>query len=285
MFAPALPQSPEPLLPDYVRADGGVRLRFGKVGTRTMRLDVAESGGYRARFPTAYDERCEAVLINTAGGMAGGDRAVTRIALDAGAQATVTTQAAEKIYRSQGSDTRVETHIEVAAGAELAWLPQETILFSGSRLSRSLDVDLAADASFIAAETLYFGRAAMGESLSRGHLRDRWRIRRDGKLIFAEDLLLDGAIDATLGRKAVGQGARAAATVFATGPGQLEKLAEIRALLADDTVFAEVEAGAGVLDGFLLIRLLSADAQALRRALVMLLGHLIGRALPRTWSI
>lgn len=284
MFAPALPQSPEPLLPDYVRADGGVRLRFGKVGARTTRLEVAESGGYRARFPTAYDERCEAVLINTAGGMAGGDRAVTQIALDVGAQATVTTQAAEKIYRSQGSQTRVETRIDVADGAELAWLPQETILFSGSRLSRSLDVELAADASFIAAETLYFGRAAMGESLSRGLLRDRWRIRREGRLIFAEDLRLDGAIDASLGRKAVGQGARAAATVFAAGSGQPEKLAEIRALLADDPAFAEVEAGAGILDGFLLIRLLSADAQALRRALVMLLGHLIGRALPRTWS-
>lgn len=284
MFAPALPQSPEPLLPDYVRADGGVRLRFGQVGARTMRLEVAESGGYRARFPTAYDECCEAVLINTAGGMAGGDRAVTQIALDRGAQAIVTTQAAEKIYRSQGSDTRVETRIDVAAGAELAWLPQETILFSGSRLLRSLEVELAADASLIAAETLYFGRAAMGESLSRGHLHDRWRIRRDGKLIFAEELRLDGAIDATLGRKAVGQGARAAATVFAAGSGQPEKLPEIRALLADDPAFATVEAGAGTLDGFLLIRLLCADAQALRRALVMLLGHLIGRALPRTWS-
>jgi urease accessory protein len=284
MFAPALPQLPEPLLPDYVRADGGVRLRFGKVGARTMRLDVAESGGYRARFPTAYNERCEAVLINTAGGMAGGDRAVTQVALDPGAQATVTTQAAEKIYRSQGSETRVETRIEVAAGAELAWLPQETILFSGSRLSRRLDVALAADASLIAAETLYFGRAAMGESLSRGHLHDRWRIRRDGKLIFAEDLRLDGTIDATLGHKAVGQGARAAATVFAAGPGQSEKLPEIRALLAEDSTFTAVEAGAGTLDGFLLIRLLSADAQALRRALVMLLGHVTGRALPRTWS-
>lgn len=284
MLAPVLPQPIEPLLPDYVRADGGVRLRFGKVGARTMRLELAESGGYRARFPTAYDERCEAVLINTAGGMAGGDRALTQIALDAGAQATVTTQAAEKIYRSQGSETRVETRIELAAGATLAWLPQETILFSGSRLKRSLSVDLAADAGFIAAETLYFGRAAMGESLVRGHLRDRWRIRRGGRLIFAEDLRLDGAIDATLGRKAIGQGARAVATVFAAGPGQPEKLGEIRDLLASDLAFSGVEAGAGTLDGFLLIRLLSSDAQALRRALVILLGQVTGRALPRTWS-
>jgi urease accessory protein len=284
MLAPALPQPIEPLLPDYVRADGGVRLRCGRVGARTMRLELAESGGYRARFPTSYDERCEAVLINTAGGMAGGDRAVTAIAVDDGAQAVVTTQAAEKIYRSQGSDTQVETRIEVGAGAELAWLPQETILFSGSRLQRSLAVDLAADARFVAAETLYFGRAAMGESLGRGHLRDRWRIRRDGRLVFAEDLRLGGAIDATLGRKAIGQGARAVATVFAAGPGQPEKLGAIRDLLAGDLACSGVEAGAGTLDGFLLIRLLCGDAQALRRALVILLGQVTGRALPRTWS-
>lgn len=228
MFAPALPLPADPLLPDYVRANGGVRLRFGQVGVRTMRLEVAESGGYRARFPTSYDERCEAVLINTAGGMAGGDHATTRIAVDAGARALVTTQAAEKIYRSQGSDTRVETRIAVAEAAGLAWLPQETILFSGARLSRRLEVELAAGSDFVACETLYFGRAAMGEALLHGCLRDRWRIRRGGKLVFAEDLRLEGAIDATLRRKAVGLGARAVSTVLAAGPGHAARLAEIR---------------------------------------------------------
>jgi urease accessory protein len=282
MYAPALPLPVDPLLPDYVRASGGVRLRFGKVGGRTMRLDVAETGGYRARFPTSYDERCEAVLINTAGGMAGGDSARTAIALDQGAQAVVTTQAAEKIYRSQGSDTCVETQIAVAARAELAWLPQETILFSGARLARSLSVELAADSGFIACETLYFGRAAMGETLLHGALHDRWRIRREGRLVFAEDLRLEGAIDETLRRKAVGQGARAVSTVLATAPGRLD---EVRAFLAEEAAFSDVEAAAGAHEGFLLIRLLSSDAQALRRALVMLLGHLTGRALPRTWSI
>lgn len=247
-----------------------------------MRLEVAESGGYRARFPIGHDGRCEAVLINTAGGMAGGDRARTQITLEPGAQAVVTTQAAEKIYRSQGSDTHVDTEISVAAGAELAWLPQETILFSGARLARGLSVDLAADAGLIACETLYFGRAAMGETLLNGSLRDRWRIRRAGRLVFAEDLRLEGAIEETLRRKAVGQGARAVSTVLATEPGRLD---EIRAFLAEEHAFASVEAAAGAHEGFLLLRLLGGDAHVLRRALVMLLGHLTRRALPRTWSI
>ncbi|WP_332695286.1 urease accessory protein UreD [Bosea sp. (in: a-proteobacteria)] len=285
MYAPALPLPIDPLLPDYVRASGGVRLRLGRIGDRTMRLEVAESGGYRARFPTSHDGRCEAVLINTAGGMAGGDRARTEIALDAGAQAVVTTQAAEKIYRSQGSDTQVDTEITVASGAELAWLPQETILFSGARLARSLNVDLAASSSFVACETLYFGRAAMGEVLLHGSLHDRWRIRREGRLVFAEDLRLDGAIETTLRRKAVGQGARAVSTVLATAPEATGWLDEIRAFLIEDPAFSRVEAAAGAHEGFLLIRLLGGDAQALRRALVMLLRQVTGRALPRTWSI
>lgn len=285
MYAPALPLPVDPLLPDYVRARGGVRLRFGRIGERTMRLETAESGGYRARFPTSHDGVCEAVLINTAGGMAGGDRARTAVALDPGAQAVVTTQAAEKIYRSQGSATRVETTLAVAPGAELAWLPQETILFCGARLERSLNVDLAADSGFTACETLYFGRAAMGETLLHGSLRDRWRIRRGGRLVFAEDLRLDGAIEETLRRKAVGQGARAVSTVLATLPRPPGRLDEIRALLADDPALSGVEAAAGAHEGFLLIRLLGGEAQALRRALVMLLGQVTGRALPRTWSI
>jgi urease accessory protein len=284
MFAPPLPASADPLLPGYVRADGGVRVRFARAGAVTRRMEVAESGGYRARFPDTYADHCEAVLINTGGGMAGGDRMRCGIEVGSDAAAVVTTQAAEKIYRSQGSDTVVETSLDVAAGASLAWLPQETILFSGARLRRSLAVDLAPDARFLACETLFFGRAAMGETLARGSLRDRWRLRRGGRLVFAEDLALGGPIEALLARPALGGGAKAVATVLEAAPDAQERLEAVRALLAAPGAGAPVEAAAGVLDGFLLIRLIAGDAQALRRAVVMLLGHLTGRALPRTWS-
>lgn len=284
MFAPPIPTSADPLLPAYVRADGGVRLRFGRVGEVTRRLELAESGGYRARFPTTFDATCEAVLINTGGGMAGGDAMRVAAVVEAGADAVITSQAAEKIYRSQGSDTRVETKLSVASGASLAWLPQESILFSGARLARNLSIDLAADSRLVACESVYFGRSAMGEAVTRGALRDRWRIRRDGRLVFAEDLRLDGAIEQKLARPAIAAGARAIATVLAAGPDHLSQLENIRALFSETPDFAEVEAGAGLVSGLLVIRLLSADASALRRALVMLLRHVTGRALPRTWS-
>lgn len=283
MFAPPVPAASDPLLPAYVRAAGGVRLRFGRVGAQTHRLDVAESGGYRARFPTTFDATSEAVLINTGGGMAGGDAMRVGIDVGPGSDAIVTTQAAEKIYRSQGADTRIETTLSVGAGASLAWLPQESILFSGARLTRSLTIDLAADARLIASEAVFFGRSAMGETMLRGALRDRWRIRREGRLVFADDLRLEGAIAETLARQAVGAGACAAATIIVAGPDLQDRLEQARAC-GDEASAGTVEIGAGIVADLLVIRLLSPDAQALRRVLVTLLGHLTGRALPRTWS-
>lgn len=283
MFAPPVPAASDPLLPAYVRAHGGVQLRFGRVGARTHRLELAESGGYRARFPTTFDATSEAVLINTGGGMAGGDSMRVEAVLEPGSEAVITTQAAEKIYRSQGVDTRIATTLSVGEGASLAWLPQESILFSGARLSRSLAIDLAEDARLVACESVFFGRSAMGEAVLRGALDDRWRIRRAGRLVFADDLRLDGAVADTLARPAVAAGARAAATLVAAGPDLAETLEAVRALFGDDDG-AAVEAGAGIVSDLLVIRLLSIDAQALRRALVTLLGHLTGRALPRTWS-
>jgi urease accessory protein len=284
MFAPPVPAASDPLLPAYVRAAGGVRLRFGRVGARTRRLELAESGGYRARFPTTFDTTSEAVLINTGGGMAGGDAMRVEAALDPGSDAIITTQAAEKIYRSQGADTRIETVLSVARDAKLAWLPQEGILFSGARLSRSLTIDLARESELVACESVFFGRAAMGEAMLRGALRDRWRIRRGGRLVFADDLRLEGAIASHLARSAIGAGARAAATVVAAGARHRASCDDLRGLLAQEE-FATVEAGAGIVSDLLVIRLLSGDAQALRRVLVTLLVQVTGRALPRTWSI
>lgn len=283
MLAPPVPAAKEALLPLSIRAAGGVRLRFGCRGGRTHRLDVEESGGYRARFPTTYDDSCEAVLINTGGGMAGGDAMRVRVELGEGCQAVVTSQAAEKIYRSQGPDTEVDTRLSVPAAARLAWLPQETILYSGARLKRSLTADLTGDAELIACETLFFGRSAMGEIVQRGALRDRWRLRRDGRLIFADDLRIEGDIAKQMARSAIGAGACAAATVLATGGSRSRDLDEIRTLLLEcggDVV----ESGAGLLSDLLVVRLLSRDAQALRRVLVTLLGQVIGGALPRTWA-
>ncbi|MGL4976036.1 MAG: urease accessory protein UreD [Bosea sp. (in: a-proteobacteria)] len=275
------------ILPAHIRADGGVRLRFGRAGEKSCRLELHESGGYRARFPThASDAPCEAVLINTGGGMAGGDRMRTQIAVDDGAKAVVSTQAAEKIYRSQGADTCIETQLSVGAGAQLDWLPQETILFSGGRLKRSLDVSLAKDSQLMICECLYFGRVAMGELLEAGSFQDRWRIRRnnsEGKseLVFAEDVRLDGLLNIELARKAVASGARAVATLLVLRPDAEQLLEHVRNLLDESLC----EAGTTAFNGMLLVRLLGPDAAALRRSLVTVITHVSQRALPRVWTL
>jgi urease accessory protein len=230
------------------------------------------------RFPKGFQnsEACEAVLINTGGGMAGGDRMVVDMRLAAGAAAVVTTQSAEKVYRAQRAATEITVNLDLAGASRLAWLPQETILFSQSRMRRCVDIALAPDASLIFVESVIFGRLAMGETMGRGGFGDRWRVRRDGVLVFAEDVRLDGEIDRLLDRKAIGEGARALATVLVVAPDAEARIDAVRAALAD--------AASSAWNGMVVVRFLSRSAQALRADLVRFLERLRGTPMPRSWQ-
>ena len=168
------------------RATGRIALGVaaGIGGTRPAR--VHESGSLRVRFPHRDGQALDAVIVNTAGGMTGGDRFELAIDVAAGAQMSVTTAAAEKIYRSLGPDTALDVNLKIGSGGTLAWLPQETILFDRARLRRKIDVDLAPDANLLVAEASIFGRSAMGETVISGCFFDCWRVRVGGSLIFAE---------------------------------------------------------------------------------------------------
>jgi urease accessory protein len=267
-------------LPAFVRAAGGVRLEIGRTGRGSAPLVVAESGGYRIRFPNAGGA-CEGVFINTGGGMAGGDRMAVDVSLRKGAAAVFTTQAAEKVYRSDGPDTAIAIRLVLGPASRLDWLPQEQILFDGARLRRHLDVDMMGDASLTLAESVVFGRAARGETLDEGAFRDRWRVRRDGHLVLAEDVRLDGAIQKTLARPAVGGGgARALATVLHLAPDAEARRDGARAALAG----TRSECGVSAWDGMLVARFLSPNPQALRADLVRFLENFRGAAMPRSWQ-
>jgi urease accessory protein len=245
---------------------------------------VFETGGMRLRFPHSGDI-CEAVILNTGGGMAGGDQARFAFAGGPSSQAIVTTQAAEKIYRADGAATEVSVTLSVAAGASLTWAPQETVLFQGADLRRRLEAEVAADASLMIVESTVFGRLAHGEISIDAAFRDDWRIRRAGKLIFAEAVRLENA-GRELDRPAVGAGARATATLLWVAPdasNHLERLRELfeREMQAEG---APLEAGAGALDGFVIARLLSPAPQRLRGALVAAMRLARGREAPRVWT-
>ena len=170
-------------------------------------------------------------MLNTAGGLTGGDYYRTEAAAGEGAALTLTTQACERLYRAVDGTARVETELRAGPGAMLHWLPQETILFDGGRLNRTLSVDLAGDAVFLGVEALMLGRAASGETVTMGAFHDSWRIRRDGRLIFADEARMQDDIDATSQGPAVMAGHKAVATVVLAAPGAQDRLAEAREAL------------------------------------------------------
>jgi len=259
------------------RAVGSVSFAVKTVAGKTRRGHVHEAGSLRVRCPGAPSAELEAVLINTAGGVAGGDRFSLDIAAGEGTRLVVTTAAAEKVYRTLGPDSTIDVKLDVAAGATLAWLPQETILFDRARLSRSIEVSLAANARIVLAEAIVFGRSGMGEAVVEGALFDRWRVRRAGKLIYAETVWLDGAIAARLAAPAVAKGGVAVATVLIV-PGGETTVAAIRA--RSEQFSGEI--GASTWNGLAAVRLCAADGAALRRDLVHVMTTL--RELPRIWT-
>ncbi len=259
------------------RARGTARFAAEAAGPVTRRSDVFEDGSLRIRFPSSHSGQLSAVLVNTAGGVAGGDRFAVGVAAHNGANVSVTTAAAEKIYRSHGADSVLDLTLDVGQGARLHWLPQETILFDRVKARRQIEIDLAGDASLLLAEMVVFGRTAMSEALSEGRFIDRWRMRRDGKLIFADTLHLDGRIGESLAQKAVASGAVAIATLLIV-PGNDAIVAEVREHVSDDC-----EIGASSWNGFAIVRFCAQNAATLRGAVIKILANVAPAALPRLW--
>jgi urease accessory protein len=262
------------------RTEGSLRLGFVRREAMTV-LDVLhQAGASRARFPNPGENAPpEAVLLNTAGGLTGGDRVDTAVTLGPGAQATVTTAAAEKIYRAREGAATIRVKLSVAQGARLAWLPQATILFDQSRLDRHTEVELADDATFLAVEMLVFGRQAMGEDVHEGAFHDAWRLRRGGELVYADTFRAEGHVADMLDRPATLGGARALAMVLYVGTDAAGRLDQVRALLQS----AENTAGASTWNGVLVVRATARDSQTLQRDIAPLLEALSGRPLPRVW--
>jgi urease accessory protein len=260
------------------RAVGRLSFSVKHTAGKTRRGELHESGSLRVRCPNTSADELEAVLINTAGGVAGGDRFALDIAAGEGTNLVVTTAAAEKVYRTLGATSVIDVKLDVSSGATLSWLPQETILFSHARLSRSIEVGLALDARIFLAEGIVFGRSGMGETVEEGALTDRWRVRRGGKLIYAETMRLDGAIAARMDEAAVARGGVAIATALIV-PGDDAVVASIRAMQDD---FAG-EVGASAWNGLAAVRFVAPDGAALRHDLIRVMTAARG-ALPRIWT-
>jgi urease accessory protein len=258
------------------RAFGRIALAVKASRGVTGRARLREEGPLRLRCPGPPSAELEAVILNTAGGMAGGDRFSIEISVGPGAHVVVTTAAAEKIYRSLEADSTVEVNLKIAAGGALAWLPQETILFDYARLARAIRIDIADDARLVFVEAIVFGRLGMGEIVRHGCLHDRWRLHRGRGILHAEAMRLEGDIDRKLAQPAVANGTRAMATVLVI-PGDDATIAAVRAA----TFCGEVAASAW--KGMMAVRFCAADGATLRGDLISALATVRGLSLPRLW--
>jgi urease accessory protein len=261
------------------RAELGVARKDGR--TRLDRLYQESSA--KIRMPATAGDPLEAVLINTAGGLTGGDRLDWAVAVGEAAVATVTTQACEKVYRAAAGIAEVGVTLAVAAGGRLAWLPQETIVFDGSAFRRSIGLDLAPGAEALLVEATVFGRRAMGEQVSSARFADRWRVRQAGRLVHAEDFAIGPAAAEMLAARAALGGAEAVATVALFAEDAAARLEAVRTVLADDGGASAWTVGRA---GKLLARLVATDGHALRRRLLPLVELLNGRAgLPKAGAL
>jgi len=260
------------------RAMGSVAFDVHDFDGVTRRGMLSESGSLRVRFPSPDLEGLSAVLINTAGGIAGGDRFDVDIHVGAQSRLTVTTAAAEKVYRSHGPEALLAVSIRAGEGAHTSWLPQETILFDKVRVRRQIDLDLAETASLLFCEMVVFGRTAMGESLREGRFVDHWRLRRGGKLVFAENVRLDGGLEEILSGHAAAAGSAAVGTILVV-PGNDDLTERIR----DAGQAFRGEVGVSCWNGFLIVRFCARDAVQLRADAVTVLGRINPSGLPRSW--
>ena len=280
MYDATLPYEPDAAAPALQRGRGLAEIGFARRGGRSVLQHLYQRTPCRVLFPDAEGDVPLAVLLTTSGGLTGGDTVAVRVAVEEEAAACVTTQAAEKLYRSLGADTRVEVQLAVGAGASLEYLPQETILFDGARLSRRTTIDVAPGGRFLGAEMLAFGRVARGEILRSGRLLESWRVRRAEKLVWYDALALEGAIAEEIRDPFTFGGAEAMATALYVGSDAERLLPCARAL---------AEGAASLVNGVLVVRLFGSPAAQVRAELVRFLVGLrqeagLGPHLPRLWN-
>lgn len=282
VLQPITPSAPVRLMmPRLERSEGWARISVRSDGDRSRLERLYQSGAAKLLLPrVSPNAPVEAVLLNTAGGLTGGDRFAIGVEVGDGAGAVLTTQAAERIYRRSGGVAEIDARLTVGAGARLDWLPQETILFDRSALSRRLVAEIEPTATLLAAEAVVLGRTAMGETVRQVSLTDTWRIKRGGRLVFADGARLEGDAAAIMSGSATGGGAAAFATLVMVSPDAEAMLDTVRAALED----CRGEAGASAWNGMLVARLLAPTGQALRADLIRLVASLRREPMPRVWQ-
>ncbi|MGH1350587.1 MAG: urease accessory protein UreD [Methyloligellaceae bacterium] len=268
----------EPLLQ---RAVGQVRVGFKRRGELTVLKDLFQQGSGKVRLPQLQEsEVCEAVLINTSGGLTDHDRFAVDAHWDADTTAVVTTQAAERIYKSRHHAAYIDTSLTLQDNALGFWLPQETILFDRGRFKRQCNVTMAKGSKLLACESMVFGRAAMGEQVHTGFLAENWAVRYDGRLVFADNSRLEGDILETLKEPSVANGMQAWGTVLYVAENAEEFVETVRKIGQHENVLMACSVRGPVL----VIRILGKSGAEMRAMLTDVLETLYSSLMNKSKS-
>jgi urease accessory protein len=260
------------------RARGTLDLATKARGETSAIDRLRTSGCVKALFPRRA-VGVEAIVINTSGGLTGGDQVSVAAKAGTGSHLTLTTQGAERVYRAAWDVARVDTRLKAEPGATVHWLPQELILFEGGRLRRRLHADLAADAELLLVEPVILGRSAMGERLRDVVFSDRIEIWREGVPLYLDALHLSGDVEAQMARAALAGGAGAMVSLIYVAADAQSHLAALRGLLPDTGGVSLVR------PDVLVLRLLAPDSLELRRSLLPILDRLSRDTLPISWRL
>ena len=271
-------------------ADGAAEIGVVAAEGETRLSHLYQSDPCRVLFPRPPSKGpFEGAIVTTSGGLVGGDRLRFAVSAGSNSRACITSQAAEKIYRSTGATTEIDIEVTAESGAVLEWMPQETIAFDGSRLKRRTRIDTAPGSTLLAGEIVVFGRIAHGETFTNGLLHDGWRVFRDGTLVWADALHLEGDIATTIAAPVTFGGATASATLLYIADDASARIAMVRELI-DSIPVDECRVAASCIGPTLIVRFLGPDAAALRqgcsRLWALVRSEILGFpvALPRVWE-
>lgn len=272
---------------DLQRAQGFGRVVVTGSQTGTRIADVVERSPVRIMFPVVRGRLVEeAVLVNTAGGVAGADALEYEIAAVNNAAVTVSTQAAEKVYRALNVPARVTTKLHATGTSKLAWLPQETIFFNSARLKRQIEIDMSSDSELLALECLVLGRVSHGEQILAGELNDGWRVSKDNRLVWADTFRVTGDVFEYLHRAPLVSNAKALATLVYHGPNLEARLEHWRGIVSA----LHCQCAVTLVNGIIVARFAAPLLSEMRLALRMLLRQLDSKfgggpfRVPKMWS-
>ena len=182
-------------------------------------------------------EVCHSVILHTAGGVVGGDRLSLNVHLQANAKALITTAAAGKIYGSSGQSAQQNIDLQVDSGANLEWLPQETIVFDGAMYRQDLRVELAPQASILLWEITRFGRTARGKNFLSGEWRSHTEIWQQNSPLWIDRQLLQGGSGMLESPHGLAGKPVIATLAWVGQPVTAEIIEKVRALRCEETIY------------------------------------------------